>query len=83
MAAQTKHNPKVETEYRIEPIDETSENTASKCERRDDRLNMARRLYQAMCAHYPDRAITLCDGGGRVLEKASPARSPHLIGSPS
>jgi len=65
MAAQTKHDPEAKAEYRIELIDETGETTAPKCERRDDRLNIARHLYRAMCAQYPDRAITLCDGGGR------------------
>ena len=33
----------------------------------DKRLDIARRLHRAMCAQYPDRLITLCDGDGRVL----------------
>jgi hypothetical protein len=28
---------------------------------------IASRLYRAMCAQYPDRLITLCDGDGCVL----------------
>jgi hypothetical protein len=31
------------------------------------RLDIARRLHQALVAQNPDRAITLCDGDGRVL----------------
>jgi hypothetical protein len=52
---------------------ETGESAGLKCEPRDDRLDIARRLYRAMCAQHPDRLITLCDGGGRILEKTSSA----------
>ena len=31
--------------------------------------SIARRLYRAICAQYPDRLITLCDGDGRVLAR--------------
>jgi hypothetical protein len=38
------------------------------------RLDIARRLYEALVAQYPDRLITLCDGGGRVLARSEPRR---------
>jgi hypothetical protein len=31
------------------------------------RLDIARRLYQALVEHDPDSAITLCDSSGRVV----------------
>jgi hypothetical protein len=43
------------------------------------RLAIARRLYRAICAQYPDRLITLCDGDGRVLatfRRASTSAAP-------
>jgi hypothetical protein len=42
--------------------DETGESTEHEL-----RLGIARRLHLAMCAQYPDRLITLCDGDGRLL----------------
>ena len=45
------------------------------------RLAIARRLHQAMCAQYPDRLITLCDGDGRVLA-TSRRPSPELLQKP-
>jgi hypothetical protein len=57
---------------------ETGESAGLKCERRDDRLDIARRLYRAMCAQYPDRLITLYDGRGRILEKTSSVR-PSIL----
>ena len=45
-----------------------------KREPHDDRLDIARHLYRAMCAQYPDRLITLCDGGGLILKKTSSER---------
>jgi hypothetical protein len=33
----------------------------------DRGLDIARRLHRAICAQYPNRLITLCDGDGRVL----------------
>jgi hypothetical protein len=45
--------------------DETGEST--EYELSDRRLDIARHLHRAMCAQYPDRLITLCDGDGRVL----------------
>src|SRR5215472_6205891 len=35
--------------------------------KRAQRLEIARRLYQALVAQDPDRVIILCDCGGRVL----------------
>jgi hypothetical protein len=40
--------------------------------KRADRLEIARRLYQALVAQDPDRVITLCDGGGRVVARHDP-----------
>ena len=36
------------------------------------RLEVARRLYQALAAQDPDRVITLCDGNGRVVARHDP-----------
>ena len=33
------------------------------------RLDIARRVYKALVAQDPDRLITLCDAGGRVLAR--------------
>jgi hypothetical protein len=57
---------------------ETGESAGLKREARDDRLDIARRLYRAMCAQHPDLLITLCDGGGRILEKTSSERPSTL-----
>ncbi|MGO9684184.1 MAG: hypothetical protein ACLP0B_03915 [Steroidobacteraceae bacterium] len=35
----------------------------------DDRLDVARRLYYALCAQNPDRFIILCDAQGRILAR--------------
>ena len=35
---------------------------------REDRMNNARRLYEALIAQDPNRAITLCDGKGRLVD---------------
>jgi hypothetical protein len=37
-----------------------------------ERLEIARRLYQALVAQDPDRAISLCDGGGKVVARHDP-----------
>ena len=42
--------------------DDTGESTEDEMSNR--RLDIARRLHRAMCAQYPDRLITLCDGDG-------------------
>ena len=36
------------------------------------RLAIARRLYSALVAQDPDRAITLCDAGGAVVARHDP-----------
>ena len=53
--------------------------------KRAERLDIARRLYQALAAQDPDRVITLCDGSGRVVarhdprpEQDAPEISPNL-----
>jgi hypothetical protein len=33
----------------------------------DKRLDIARELFKALVAQYPDWVITLCDGSGRML----------------
>jgi hypothetical protein len=57
---------------------ETGESADLKCEPRDTRLDIARRVYRAMCAQYPDRLMALYDGDGRILEKTSSAR-PSIL----
>jgi hypothetical protein len=37
------------------------------------RLAIARRLYCALVAQDPDRAITLCDAGGAVVARHKPS----------
>jgi hypothetical protein len=39
---------------------------------REERLDIAHRLYQALIAQDPNRAITLCDRDGRVLARYYP-----------
>ena len=39
---------------------------------REERLDIAHRLYQALIAQDPNRAITLCDGEGRVVARHHP-----------
>jgi hypothetical protein len=34
------------------------------------RLDIARKLFKALVAQYPDRLIMLCDGSGRVLARS-------------
>jgi len=50
---------------KFEVPDETRESTEYELSER--RLDIACRLHRAMCAQYPDRLITLCDGDGRLL----------------
>ena len=38
----------------------------------DKRLEIARTLFQALIAQDADRAITLCDGEGRVVARHEP-----------
>jgi hypothetical protein len=40
--------------------------------RHAERLEIARRLYQALVAQDPDRVITLCDGCGGVVAHNEP-----------
>ncbi len=35
----------------------------------DDGLDIARRLYDALCGQYPDKFIILCDAQGRMLAR--------------
>jgi hypothetical protein len=42
----------------------------------DKRLDIARELFKALVAQYPDWVITLCDGSGRML--AHSERRPEV-----
>jgi hypothetical protein len=53
---------------RGQTVDESGESAELQYEPCDDRLEIARRLYRAMCAQYPDRLITLCNGDGRIVD---------------
>ena len=46
--------------------------------RRAERLDIAHRLYQALIAQDPNRAITLCDGEGRAVARHYPPR-PEIL----
>jgi hypothetical protein len=61
-------------------ISDTFDNDAER--RRAERLDIAHRLYQALIAQDPNRAITLCDGEGRVVARNHPKparRSPDEV----
>jgi hypothetical protein len=45
----------------------------------DDRLDVARRLYYALCAQYPDRFIILCDARVRVVNLGADCREPKKL----
>ena len=36
----------------------------------DERIDVAYRVFRAMCAQYPDRLITLVDAQGRTLARS-------------
>jgi hypothetical protein len=40
----------------------------------DRRLEIARRLYDALCEEYPGKFITLCDAQGRILVRHAAVR---------
>jgi hypothetical protein len=40
--------------------------------KRARRHKVARRLYEALAAHSPNRAITLCDEAGKVVARHDP-----------
>jgi hypothetical protein len=42
---------------------------------RQERLDIARRLYQALIAQDPNRSITLCDGEGWLVARHRPWRA--------
>jgi hypothetical protein len=44
---------------------------------RGERLDLAQRLYQALVAQDPNRAITLCDGEGRLVARHYPRPAEH------
>jgi hypothetical protein len=39
---------------------------------RDDRLDIAHRMYHALCTQYPDRFVTLFDQNGTCVSAHSP-----------
>ena len=45
---------------------------------RDNPLDIAFRLYQAMCAQYPDRLIVLSNESGRVVAQSGGAARSEL-----
>jgi hypothetical protein len=47
---------------------------------RAERLDIARRLYEALITQDPNRAITLCDGEGRVVARhyRRPEQTPEI-----
>jgi hypothetical protein len=57
-------------------ISDTFDNDAER--RRAQRLDIARRLYHALIAQDPNRAITLCDGEGRAVARHYPTR-PEIL----
>jgi hypothetical protein len=44
--------------------------------KRDQRLDIAHKLYEALIAQDPNRAIALCDGDGRVVARHYPTPEP-------
>jgi len=49
---------------------------------RSDRLDVARRLYYALCAQYPDRFITLFDADGACVSARSGRLDAPAIETP-
>ncbi len=49
---------------------------------RDDRLDVAHRLYHALCAQYPDRFITLFDQDGACVSAHSARPDAPTIEAP-
>lgn len=54
---------------------------------REDRLKVARALYNALVAKHPDRLITLCDDHGQALARSDrpetvPSRTLRLVIAP-
>jgi hypothetical protein len=46
----------------------------------DDRLEVAQRLFRAMCAQYPDRVITLFDPReAQIVARSDQPHAPELI----
>ena len=46
----------------------------------DDRLEVARRLFRAMCDRYPDREITLFDPRqAQIVARSGQPHAPELI----
>ena len=48
----------------------------------DDRLDVARRLYYALCAQYPDRFITLFDADGVCVSARSDRPDVPIVEAP-
>ena len=49
---------------------------------RDDRLDVARRLYHALCAQYPDWFITLFDSDGACVSARSGRPDAPVVEAP-
>jgi len=54
-----------------------SERPLSAADRMRRRHKVARRLYEALVAQDPNRAITLCDANGGVVARHDPLLSEH------
>jgi hypothetical protein len=50
---------------------------------RDGRLDVARRLYHALCAQYPDRFITLFDADGACVSARSDRPDAPAVEAPA
>ena len=48
----------------------------------DDRLDVARRLYHALCAQYPDRFIALFDSDGVCVSARSDQPDVPVVEAP-
>jgi hypothetical protein len=48
----------------------------------DDRIDVAHRLYQALCAQYSDRFITLFDPRGRLVARSAPLGTAKAPAAP-
>jgi hypothetical protein len=49
---------------------------------REERMDVARRLYQALIAQDPNRAITLCDRDGRLVARHYPRPEQYAENAP-
>ena len=48
----------------------------------DQRIDIAYRIFRAMCGQYPDRLLTLVDAHGRTLARSDWSDSPKVSSDP-